>query len=384
MASEISATVDAIAGTADWSRRVQLIRRIPEVHGVAAHRRVYAEVARQLYVPALSPDFAYVHWREEYELDAVTEAYRAAHAATVGFTMVSVDDIAGTVGSWSPTTLVWRLLVGYTWVEFSAASEAVSVEADPGLTPISADRLRRLERGQGRPATPEEARTIAEVTVRAVDGTLWPPVPDGRRTKQQRPDLAEGWRSVRQFATGGVPLEVLLHQRMYGGAFRQLLDATSAIRGDSLEDALAAELDVHQVPYLRTGAHNQAEIRSMFNITIQPAPDFVFHDAGGTLRAIMEAKLTNDGGTARDKAGRFGSLRRECQRLGGVPLFALVDGLGWARAADALGPVIRDCDGRVFTRATMTDMFDVDPFPMLVGPPGMASPAGSGPPTKLG
>jgi hypothetical protein len=52
---------------------------------------------------------------------------------------------------------------------------------------------------------------------------------------------------------------------------------------------------------------------------------------------------------------------------GGVPLFALVDGLGWARAADALGPVIRDCDGRVFTRATMTDMFEIKPFPVLAG-----------------
>jgi hypothetical protein len=367
MAPEIADTVAAIAGATSWTERVQLIRRIPEEHGLAAHRRVYADLARKLYVPALTPDFAYVHWRDDYELDAVTAAYSAAFDLTRGFTGVSVDDIARAVRSQPSTTLVWRLLVGYTWVEFAAATEAVAIEADLGLAPVPADRLRRLERGHGRPATPEEARAIAEVTVRSIAGTLWPPVPDGRRSKQQRPDLAESWETVHRFATEGVPLEVLLHQRMYGGAFRQLLDATSSMRGDSLEDALGAELDLWRIPYLRTGAQNQAEIRSRFNITIQPVPDFVLHDQSGTLRAMLEAKLTNDGGTARDKAGRFGSLRRECQRLGGVPLFALVDGLGWARAADALGPVIRDCDGRVFTRATMTDMFEIEPFPMLAG-----------------
>lgn len=31
---------------------------------------------------------------------------------------------------------------------------------------------------------------------------------------------------------------------------------------------------------------------------------------------------------------------------------------------------MRDCDGRVFTRATMTDMFDVEPFPTLAGQAG--------------
>jgi hypothetical protein len=37
------------------------------------------------------------------------------------------------------------------------------------------------------------------------------------------------------------------------------------------------------------------------------------------------------------------------------------------RTADALGPVIRDTDGRVFTLATLDDMMTVQPFPNLVG-----------------
>ena len=78
-------------------------------------------------------------------------------------------------------------------------------------------------------------------------------------------------------------------------------------------------------------------------------------------------RATNDGGTARDKAARFRSLRAESQRLGGVPLFALLGGIGWRRTADALGPVVRDTDGRVFTLATVQEMLQVDPFPVLHG-----------------
>jgi hypothetical protein len=53
-------------------------------------------------------------------------------------------------------------------------------------------------------------------------------------------------------------------------------------------------------------------------------------------------------------------------RLGGVPLFAVLDGLGWRRTNDALGPVVRDTDERVFTLATVREMIETQPFPQLV------------------
>lgn len=48
MASEIADTVAAIADATDWSQRVQLIRRVPDAHGAAAHRQVYADPAHGL------------------------------------------------------------------------------------------------------------------------------------------------------------------------------------------------------------------------------------------------------------------------------------------------------------------------------------------------
>jgi hypothetical protein len=91
----------------------------------------------------------------------------------------------------------------------------------------------------------------------------------------------------------------------------------------------------------------------------------VIFDESDTLRALLECKAANDGGTARDKASRYSALRGEANRLGGTPLFAVLAGLGWRRTKDALGPVVRDTDGRVFTIPTLNEMLRVQPFPGL-------------------
>ncbi len=102
-------------------------------------------------------------------------------------------------------------------------------------------------------------------------------------------------------------------------------------------------------------------------MTVHPAPDFVVFDSADTLRGMLQCKGANDGGTARDKASRFRPLREESLRLGGVPLLAVLGGLGWTRVNDTLGPVIRACDGRVFALANLDEMLTVQPFPHLIG-----------------
>jgi hypothetical protein len=129
-----------------------------------------------------------------------------------------------------------------------------------------------------------------------------------------------------------------------------------------LEQAVEEVFNQQGILFVRTGASNQAAIATKFGLTVKPASDFVVHDASGTLRAILECKQANDGGTARDKAARFGVLRGKAIRLGGIPVFAVLAGLGWRRTADTLGPVIRDTDGRVFTIQTLPEIATVEPF----------------------
>ncbi len=133
----------------------------------------------------------------------------------------------------------------------------------------------------------------------------------------------------------------------------QLLNATAEKRGDLIEDAVSALFDAHHVQYIRTGSHNQADIADRFEVTVQPAPDFVVYDQADNLRAMLECKGANDGGTARDKALRFARLHDESVRLGGIPLVAILGGLGWTRVNDTLGPVIRHCGSGAAQRAPL-------------------------------
>ena len=354
--------VEAVIAAADWDSRVALIRKVPERFGKASHADVYSAIATKVYVPHLKPDFAYVHWREEYELEVVEAAYREAHAATEGFTRTDRETLTASLQERPSSLLIYRLLLGLTPQEFAITTRTAATAH--GLRAVGKEQIRSIERA-GKCST-KVAASCAAVVDLAMRGELFEPsaVP-GVRSKLQKPDTVSGWDTVRRFATEGVPLSTFLHQRHYGGAFRQLLDATASKKGDVLEDAVRTLFEECGIRHLQTGSHNQEEIARRFGVTIRPAPDFVVFDERETLRALLECKSINDGGTARDKAGRFANIREEATRLGGVPVFAVLAGLGWKRTRDALGPVVRDTDGRVFTPGTLAEMMTVEPFPTL-------------------
>jgi hypothetical protein len=361
-ANQIAATVDAVAQAENWNQRVTLIRAVPEHFGKAHHQRVYAEIANAVYVSELAPDFAYVHWREDYELSVIQEAYREAYALTRAFENVAIADLAQAIQAKPVTLRIFRLFLGFTTQELAAASSIIA--ASVGSRPLSNSAIKAME--GGRSATTKAAEVAARVVDGAMRGELFPQAPAGLRRKTEKPDTVAGWDTVRRYASENVPFPVFLHQRHYGGAFRQLLDATSGQRGNLLEQAVEDLFASRRILFVRTGTSTAGTIAARFGLTVRPAPDFAVHDASGSLRAILECKQANDGGTARDKASRFASLRTEAARLGGIPVFAVLAGLGWRRTADALGPVVRDTDGRVFTLKTLDAMIAVDPFPTLI------------------
>jgi hypothetical protein len=361
--TDASATIERIVEAPNWNQRIAQIRLIPQRHGTGEHARIFAEIARLLYLPHLAPDFAYIHEAPFYEEKYFAEAYDAAIQATRGFTEVSEEDLIRTLQSDPRTLLVFRTILGLTREEFAQSTTLAGQPVGlPCLTPAKVDSMER----HGSTANEDQARVATKTLLHVMDGTLFGEAPPGLRSKQDKPDTALGWRSVQKFAARGVPFATFLHQRHYGGAYRQVLDATSTQRGNLIEDAVETLFNEHRVPFLRTGSNNQAEIATRFEVRVTPAPDFVVFDNAGSLKAMLECKGTNNGGTARDKALRFRTLREESVRLGGIPLIAVLSGLGWTRLNDALGPVVRDTEGRVFTLSTLHSMLEVAPFPSLV------------------
>lgn len=355
-------TVDSITAASTWDERVARFRQIPQRHGTDEHAVIYAAVARHLYVPHLAPDFAYAPKLDFYELPHFQAAYNSLARATVGFSDVSVERLTAAIQAEPTILLALRTITGLLKKEFAWTTKLV---AEPlGLRPLSESKVDSMERF-GSTTSAAQARIAAETIDQIMRGNIFGVPPGSFKTKQDKPDTADGWGSVLEYATNGVPYSIFLHQRHYGGPFRQVIDAASELRGDLIENAVEALFVEHEIQFIRTGSHNQDEITDRFEITVRPTPDFVVHDTAGNLRAMLECKLTNDGGTARDKALRFERLRDESVRLGGVPLVAVLGGLGWMRVNDTLGPVIRDCDGRVFSVSNLPDMLTVSPFLML-------------------
>jgi hypothetical protein len=358
----VAATIEAVSSADSWNRRISLIRQVPEEFGTAQHREVYAAIAQAVYVSDLAPDFAYIHWRDEYELSAIEQAYQRAFDLTHGFENTLPEELEIAITAAPETLRIFRLLLGFTTQEFAASTAitASQLETDP----LSNGLIKSME--TGRKARGHSARIAALVIDQTMRGELFPPGSGDVRSKIDKPDTASGWNTIRTYATQNVPFPVFLHQRHYGGAFRQLLDSTSGRRGNLLEDAVKELFGQRRIRFIRTGANTRTQIIDKFGLTVLPAPDFVIYDKSESLRAILECKQANDGGTARDKAARFAALRAEAVRLGGVPVFAVLAGLGWRRTGDTLGPVVRDTDGRVFTVRTLAAMMTVEPFPALV------------------
>ncbi len=358
-------TVQSILAAPTMDDRVARIRLIPQHHGTVEHAGLYAAVAKEAYVPYLAPDYSYFFEPPFYTAAFFSHVYARASAATNAFRDVTRHELETALLADPQILLVLRTITGLLKNEFS---DATGIVADRlGLSPasISSAKIDTIEKSASA-VQPAQATLLAATVEHIMDGTLFgsPAVPKVK-SKQDKADTETGWTSVRHFADYDVPYSTFLHQRHYGGSFRQVLDATSTQRGDLIEDAVEDLFRQHGLDYIRTGSHNQAGAYRQFGIQVTPAPDFIVYDQSG-LRAMLECKGTNDGGTARDKALRFKTLHAESLRLGGIPLMAVLGGLGWRRTNDALGPVIRDCEGRVFTLSTLSEMMSTFPFPGLV------------------
>lgn len=360
----IRETIDAIIQAPTWDQRVAQIRLVSQRHGTGDHSRIFAEVAREAYVPHLAPDFAYIHEAPFYEAPYFRAAYAAATDATNDFTLVDETSLATALTTNPRTLLVFRTILGLAKAEFAQATVLVAEATDSPA--VSVGKVHSME-SKGTAVSSAHAMTIARTLTQIMDGSLFGDPGGELRSKQSKIDSENGWSSANSLASSGVPYADFLHQRHYGGAYRQVLDATSTKRGNLIEDAVEQLFLGSGVPHIRTGSHDQGEITRRFELQVQPAPDFVIFDDSGSLRGILECKLVNDGGTARDKALRFERLRGESVRLGGIPLFAVLSGMGWTRVNDTLGHVVRDTEGRVFTLATLGQMLTVAPFPALVG-----------------
>lgn len=164
-------------------------------------------------------------------------------------------------------------------------------------------------------------------------------------------DTADGVGSIRPIADLGVSYPVLLYERFLGRPFAGHRDSVSELVGDVVESAIEDVLSKAGVSYRKT---KRAERIAGFD----QAPDFIVPDEFNPA-VIIEAKLTEDDGTARDKVTRVQQLRNLREESGRTyDVVACIAGRGFKVRRNDMRRLPMATNGMVFTLATVEYLID--------------------------
>jgi len=149
----------------------------------------------------------------------------------------------------------------------------------------------------------------------------------------------------------GVPYAMLLYERFLGRPFAGHRDSVSELVGDVVETAIEAVLAGSGIGFRKTKRAERVE-------GFDQAPDFIIPDEFNP-QVVIEAKLTEDDGTARDKITRvqhLGSLSMAGRRPEEPPRFevvACIAGRGFKVRREDMRKLLLATHGKVFTLQNM-------------------------------
>ena len=168
-------------------------------------------------------------------------------------------------------------------------------------------------------------------------------------------DTLQGIDSVQYAANENIPYAALLYERYLGRPFAAHRDAVSELVGEVMENAIEDRLRKSGVSYRKTG---RAERIPGFG----QAPDFCIPDELNPA-VVIEAKITSDDGTARDKVARIKELetQRNQHVVEGRPpyeVIACIDGRGFRERREDMRQLLLRLNGKVFTMATLDQLIN--------------------------
>lgn len=196
--------------------------------------------------------------------------------------------------------------------------------------------------------------------------------PEGLIHRLDKIDTSDGLESLQYVSQNAIPYSVLLYERYLGRPYASHRDAISELVGDVMETAIEDQLSAARIPFRKT---KRAERIPGF----EQAPDFFAPDEIAPS-VIIEAKITGDDGTARDKVSRIlrlASMRDERTRAG-KPTFevvACVDGRGFGVREQDMRDMLIATRGKVFTAATLDKLVKNTSLNNLLPSGGAVNPA---------
>jgi len=283
------------------------------------------------------------------EYQRFSDAYEALRGATKDFTACSGASLGKAIDQDNLAVVVLRSILGFTPSEWAhVASKSSAVKVDQGFC-RSLDRKVRLDARN--PALSETPRVVALLSVASTLLSEGPrEVGAAAIHRLDKADTRDGWTSVRHMAALGAPYAMLLYERFLGRPFAGHRDSVSELVGGGLEAAIERRLEEASIPYRKT--KRAARVPGF-----DQAPDFIIPDEFNP-RVVIEAKLTEDDGTARDKVTRVQHLAQlargeRSEKLPKFQVVAVIAGRGFAVRREDMRKLLIATNGKVYTLKTL-------------------------------
>ncbi|SMD01778.1 hypothetical protein SAMN02746065_12136 [Desulfocicer vacuolatum DSM 3385] len=291
------------------------------------------------------------------EYPAFEGGYEALKVATNGFSVLDPAVIYPVTVSEPISIIVLRTMLGFTPPEWGyVTTQKTGVKVTQGFI-RSLDRKIRM--------APEEELNTNGVTKDRVKAMVKaachllsegaPKVNNDQLHRLNKADTKHGISSIKNLSRIGAPYAMLLYERFIGRPFAGHRDSVSDIIGDSLESAIEEVLTKAGVSFRKT---KRAERIEGFDQT----PDFIIPSEFNP-RIVIEAKITEDDGTARDKVTRIQhlgelSLAGRSQNNPRYEVIACIGGRGFGVRREDMKKMILATRGKVFTAKTLEHLVE--------------------------
>ena len=292
------------------------------------------------------------------EFPVFEEGYEALKRGTGSFRNVTPDTVGRVVTETPIALIVLRCMLGFTPPEWAYyASRQTGVEITQGAV-RAIDRGIRVDPKAALPKKGGITHGRIRALITAACRALEVGVPEESRDtlhRLEKADTKAGMVSVRSAAELGLPYSILLYERLLGRPFAGHRDSISELIGNIVENAIEEAL-------CRAGISGRKTRRAERLEGFDQAPDFVVPNEFNP-QVVIEAKLTEDDGTARDKVTRvqhLGALSMEGQPPG-QPRFevvACIAGRGFGVRREDMKKLLLATRGKVFTLQNMCQLVE--------------------------
>lgn len=283
---------------------------------------------------------------------AFETGYEALKKATRGFAALPRSEVLKTVLEVPIAFVVLRSMLGFTPPEWAyVATQRSGSELNQGFARTLDRKVRVSPLSPLRPS-PDMLKRIEAMVGTACDllEEGCPEVQSHQIHRLQKADTFGGLTALRNMVAIGAPYAMLLYERFLGRPFAGHRDSVSELVGDGLENAIEEQLAKVGISFRKT---RRAERFADFD----QAPDFMVPSEFNP-KVVIEAKLTEDDGTARDKVTRIQHLHSLSMsgQPAGQPKFevvACIAGRGFGVRREDMKKLLLATRGKVFTPKTL-------------------------------